>query len=84
MNRPAMLFDEAKMPAPVTHVRLPSLRAWRLQRELRQVDLATTAGVSKPVVERAERGQPVRALSAAKLARALGVTVQQLESEAPQ
>lgn len=72
------------MPAPISHTRLPYLRAWRLVRELRQVDLAEAAGVSKPVVERAERGLPVRALSAQKMARALGVSVEQLQNEKPQ
>jgi transcriptional regulator with XRE-family HTH domain len=59
------------------------LRHWRLHHLLTQAELAKAAGVSAPTIIRAERNEPVFALNAAKLARALGVTVEQLEGEMP-
>jgi len=71
------------VPAPTSHVRIPYLRHWRLHRLISQSQLVKASGVSAPTIIRAEQGKPVYALSAAKLARALGVTVEQLESEKP-
>jgi transcriptional regulator with XRE-family HTH domain len=69
---------------PVTNLYLPHLRAWRLRRLLSQTELAHNSLVSRPTVVRAEHGGPVGALTAERLAQALGVKVQQLESEPPQ
>ncbi|MGZ3581574.1 MAG: helix-turn-helix transcriptional regulator [Ktedonobacterales bacterium] len=71
------------MPAPTSHIPVPKLRAWRLHRLWTQVQLAKASAVSVPTIIRAEAGAPVHALTAAKLARALGVTVQQLREEEP-
>ena len=71
------------VPAPTNFVRLPMLRAWRLHTLRRQGEVARAAGVSKATMIRAEKGWPVEELTAARLARALGVTVEQLESEKP-
>jgi transcriptional regulator with XRE-family HTH domain len=71
------------MAAPKTSTRLPFLRAWRLVRMLTQRELVVASGVSESVVERAERGLAVRAVSAAKLAHALSITVKQLQEEEP-
>jgi DNA-binding XRE family transcriptional regulator len=78
-----MAMSGGDVPAPTSHVRLPYLRDWRLHRLLTQAELAKAACVSAPTIIRAERGEPIFALNAAKLARALGVTVERLESEKP-
>ncbi len=71
------------MPAPKSTISLPYLRGWRLERLLTQVQLAQAAGVSEPTIVRAENGAPVHALTAVRLARALSVTVRQLQEEEP-
>jgi transcriptional regulator with XRE-family HTH domain len=68
------------MPAPISHLTLPALRFWRLERLLTQHQLAEQSDVSEPTIIRAEGGKPVGALTAAKLARALGVTAKQLQA----
>ena len=72
------------MPTPTSHIRIPYLRHWRLHRLLSQSQLVKASGVSAPTIIRAERGELVTALSAAKLARALGVSVKRLQDEEPQ
>jgi transcriptional regulator with XRE-family HTH domain len=72
------------MPAPIHRFPLPGLRAWRVKRLLTQQALSDAAGTSVATVARIERGYPASALSAERLAQALGLTVAQLESEAPQ
>jgi transcriptional regulator with XRE-family HTH domain len=69
------------VPAPTSHLTLPALRHWRLERLLSQRELAEQSDVSEPTIIRAEGGKPVGALTAAKLARALGVTAKQLQEE---
>lgn len=71
------------MPRGATDVALPHLQAWRMQNLKTQGELAKAAGVGLQTVVRAERGEQVRALSAHKLARALGITVRQLQNEEP-
>lgn len=90
MNVPVMMIeaahtgDEARlMPAPTSRFPLPYLRAWRLHLLKRQIDLTNASGVGVSTLVRAEAGAPVNALTAAKLARALGVTVRQLREEEP-
>ncbi len=54
-------------------ISLPALRAWRRARLLTQAELARRARVARETVSAAERGQPVKITTAARLARALGV-----------
>jgi transcriptional regulator with XRE-family HTH domain len=72
------------MPAPNSRFPVPALRHWRIQRLLTQAQVATAADVSVPTVIRAEGGKPVGALTAERLARALGVTVRQLRETPPE
>jgi transcriptional regulator with XRE-family HTH domain len=73
----------ADVPAPTSHLTVPYLRHWRLHRLMSQSQLVKASGVSAPTIIRGEQGKLIYALSAAKLARALGVTVEQLQSEKP-
>ena len=77
------LLSGGDVPAPTSHVRIPYLRHWRLHRLMSQSQLVKASGVSAPTIIRAERGELVYALSAAKLAKALGTTVEQLQNEKP-
>jgi transcriptional regulator with XRE-family HTH domain len=77
------LMSGGDVPAPTSHVRIPYLRHWRLHRLLSQSELVKASGVSAPTIIRAEKGEVVYALSAAKLAHALGVSVEQLQNEKP-
>jgi transcriptional regulator with XRE-family HTH domain len=70
-----------RVPAAKSHRTLPYLQAWRLQRLMTLRGLADAADVAVSTVVRGEAGEPVAALSAAKLARALGITVAQLREE---
>jgi DNA-binding XRE family transcriptional regulator len=72
-----------RVPAPTSYVTLPHLRAWRVHKLWTQAQLASESHISAPTIVRAERGAPVGALTAERLARALGVTVEQLQSEKP-
>lgn len=72
------------MPAPKSSIKLPYLRAWRLHALMTQDQLAQAAGVGPATVVRAESDNPVNALTAAKIARALGVTLKQLETTEPE
>lgn len=75
---------EAAVPTPKSRLVLPYLRAWRLHKLLTQDELAKAADVGRATVPRAESHNPVNAITAARLARALGITVKQLESEDPE
>lgn len=72
------------MPAPKNVVAVPYLRAWRLHALMTQDQLAEAADVGKATVVRAERDGTVSALTAAKIARALGITLKQLETTQPE
>ncbi len=72
------------MPKPKSHMLLPHLRAWRLHATLTQEGLAEKAEVGHATVVRAELGREVAALTAAKLAKALGITMKQLQNEEPE
>ena len=72
------------MPAPTSHVRVPSLRHWRIKQYLTQRTLADRAGVSITTVARGEQDYLIALLSARKLADVLGVTVAQLKAGEPQ
>jgi transcriptional regulator with XRE-family HTH domain len=71
------------VPAPTSHLTVPYLRHWRLHRLMSQSQLVKASGVSAPTIIRGEKGELVSALSATKLARALGVTVRHLQEEEP-
>jgi DNA-binding XRE family transcriptional regulator len=63
---------------------IPNLRAWRLYRLLKQGELAKAAGLGEQTIFRLERpGERANELTIHKIARALGVTVQQLLQEQP-
>ena len=77
------LMSGGDVPAPTSHTHIPYLRHWRLHRLMTQGQLAKASKVSTPTIIRAERGELVYALSAAKLAKALKVSVEQLQNEKP-
>jgi transcriptional regulator with XRE-family HTH domain len=72
---------EGMMSTPSSRILLPYLRAWRLYRVLTQEQLSAAAGLGTATVPRAESGSPVNAITAARLARALGITLKQLQSD---
>ncbi|HEV2460136.1 MAG TPA: helix-turn-helix transcriptional regulator [Ktedonobacterales bacterium] len=78
-----MSEERRSVPATSSRLRVPYLRAWRLYRLLTQEQVVAASGVSVATIVRGEKGELVSALSAAKMARALGVTVEQLQSEKP-
>jgi transcriptional regulator with XRE-family HTH domain len=64
-------------------VLVPYLRAWRLRATLKQEELAERSGVSRPTVQRGERGETISIDNTRKLAAALGITVEQLRFTNP-
>jgi transcriptional regulator with XRE-family HTH domain len=64
-------------------ITVPYLNAWRATRGLSQVELATRADLSLSTVSRTEQGGKVSLPNAVKLARALGVSVNDLKSTDP-
>jgi transcriptional regulator with XRE-family HTH domain len=75
---------EGDMPSPENRFPLPYLRAWRLQKVLTQDQLAEKAEVGAATVPRAESGKPVNAITAARLAKALGITLTELRDKDPE
>ena len=66
----------------ITSVALvPALRALRLERALSQDDLARRAGVDRKTVMRGEQGLDIRLSSVRRLAHALRVSPQRLQSK---
>jgi transcriptional regulator with XRE-family HTH domain len=63
---------------------LPYLRAWRMQQVLSQRELAKRAGVTPGTVIRLERGEKANYLTIHKLAKGLGIAVQQVLREDPE
>jgi transcriptional regulator with XRE-family HTH domain len=63
---------------------VPYLRAWRLRATLKQEELADRADVSRPTIQRGERGETLSIDNIRKLAKALGITVEQLRFEEPE
>lgn len=72
------------MPTPKSRIYLPYLQAWRLHALMTQDQLAEASGVGKATVVRAEGNKPVNALTAARIARALNITLKQLEMKEPE
>jgi DNA-binding XRE family transcriptional regulator len=72
-----------RMPAPTTNAPVPSLRYWRIARFLTQRELAEKASVATSTVAHGEEKYALSLLTTAKLAAALGVTVQALRSNPP-
>lgn len=62
---------------------IPNLRAWRIYRLLSQDQLAKAAGVGEMTIHRLERGDNANELTVYKLAKGLGLSIQQLLTEAP-
>lgn len=75
---------EGGMPSPESRFTLPYLRAWRLEKVLTQDQLAEKAEVGAATVPRAESGKPVNAITAARLAKALGITLTELRDKDPE
>lgn len=59
-------------------VTLPGLKAWRLWKGWKQVELAQASGVTPATISRLEHGQPARLGTVAKLAKGLGIAREQL------
>lgn len=68
---------------PVSELRIPYLRAWRVHALLTLPELAHKSTVSRSTIIRAEKGYPVGVLTAERLARALGITSKQLQESEP-
>lgn len=64
-------------------VTVPYLRAWRDRQVLKQQELAQKAGVARSTVARGERGDVLSVDKVRALAKALGITEQQLREEDP-
>ena len=62
---------------------LRHLEAWRRYKAMTQGELAAQAEIARATVNRAEGLEPVSIPNARKLASALGISVQQLQTEAP-
>lgn len=63
---------------------IPFLRAWRLSRLMKQGELAAAAGLGEQTIFRLERpGERANELTIHKIAKALGISVQQLLNEPP-
>lgn len=63
---------------------LPHARAWRERLWLTQGELAKAAGVKPGTVWRAEHGDAVSVRTVRELAKALGITPEQLRDVAPE
>ena len=70
------------MPA-ARGIPVPYLREWRLRATLKQEELAERSGVSRPTIQRGERGDTLSIDNIRKLATALGITVERLRFERP-
>ena len=73
----------AKRPYADRGITVPYLSAWRATRGHSQVELATRADLSISTVARSEQGGKVSLPNAVKLARALGVSVNDLQRTDP-
>ncbi len=62
---------------------LRHLEAWRRYKAMTQGELAAQAEIARATVNRAEGLEPVSIPNARKLASALGISVQQLQTQAP-
>lgn len=67
----------------VRGVLVPYLKAWRVRATLKQDELATRAGVSRPTIQRGERGETLSVDNVRKLAAALRITVEELRFTNP-
>lgn len=75
------LLSRRHTPDTVMRVRVPRLRALRLEEALSQEELAWHAKVARNTIARAEAGGEVRPSTARKLARALRVHPRELQRE---
>ncbi len=63
---------------------IPHLKAWRLHRLMNHKELAEASKVTEQTIYRLERaGQPANMLTVRKIAKALGISYEQLLSEEP-
>jgi transcriptional regulator with XRE-family HTH domain len=70
--------------AGVTTLALPALRHWRAWRGFTQEQLADRIGMRRNTIWLIESGHPTRVRTANLLARALGVSVAQLQQSRPE
>lgn len=71
------------MVVPVSYLRLPHLRQWRLRSGFSQEDLAELAGISRSTVHNAEKGEEVLPSTLQGIAKALKVKPHQLQHPPP-
>lgn len=63
---------------------LPHLRAWRMKKLMAQGELAETSGLARATIARAERGDEIVSfVNVRKLARALGISTDELLAQPP-
>jgi transcriptional regulator with XRE-family HTH domain len=73
------------MVVPMSYLRLPHLRQWRLRAGLSQDDLAELAGISRSTVHNAETGaKDVLPSTLRSLARALKLKPHELQRPPPE
>jgi transcriptional regulator with XRE-family HTH domain len=71
------------MVVPVSYLRLPHLRSWRLRAGLSQEDLAGLAGISRSTVHNAEKGDEVLPSTLQSIAKALKIKPHELQRLPP-
>lgn len=72
------------MVVPVSYLRLPHLRRWRLRSGLSQEDLAELAGISRSTVHNAEKGdREVLPSTLQSIAKALKLKPHELQRPPP-
>lgn len=64
-------------------VPVPYLRAWRLRKLLKQEELAMRADVSRPTIQRGERGETLSIDNVKKIAQALEISDEELRFTNP-
>ena len=62
---------------------VPHLKAWRLRKLLKQEELAERADVSRPTIQRGERGETLSIDNVKKIANALGISNEELRFTDP-
>jgi len=71
------------MVVPVSYLRLPHLRDWRLRAGLSQEDLAEAAGVSRSTIVNAEAQKEVLPSTLTSISKALKIKPHELQRTPP-
>src|SRR3954465_6474704 len=77
------LHNVSSMGVPVSYLRLPYLREWRLRAGLSQQNLADAAGISRSTVHNAEKGEEVTPSTLQGIAKALKMKPYDLQRRPP-